>query len=101
MAGNARDLAPFNMAVDSNLRAVQMLLVHPKRDCSVRYLGGDTEDALSLPEGIDPQRSCRPTHLVRGGPKPPVGSVSINVCLWPSLGPSRSRMPVFKRGSSP
>ncbi len=46
-------------------------------------------------------RSRRPTHLAPTGPQPPVGGVSITVCLWPSHGPRRSRMPVFKRGSSP
>lgn len=36
-----------------NLRAVQLLLGHTKMDSTVRYLGVDIEDALSLPEGID------------------------------------------------
>lgn len=36
-----------------NLRAVQLLLGHPKMDSTVRYLGVDIEDALSLSEGID------------------------------------------------
>jgi integrase len=36
-----------------NLRAVQLLLGHTKMDSTVRYLGVDIEDALSLSEGID------------------------------------------------
>jgi hypothetical protein len=33
--------------------AVQLLLGHTKVDSTVRYLGVDIEDALSLSEGID------------------------------------------------
>jgi site-specific recombinase XerC len=36
-----------------NLRAVQLLLGDTKMDSTVRYLGVDIEDALSLAEGID------------------------------------------------
>jgi integrase len=36
-----------------NLRAVQLLLGHTKMDRTVRYLGVDIEDALTLSEGID------------------------------------------------
>nr|WP_229583498.1 hypothetical protein [Paracoccus sp. S-4012] len=36
-----------------NLRAVQLLLGHTKMDSTVRYLGVDIDDALSLSEGID------------------------------------------------
>jgi integrase len=36
-----------------NLRAVQLLLGHTKMDSTVRYLGVDIEDALSLQDGID------------------------------------------------
>ena len=36
-----------------NLRAVQLMLGHTKMDSTVRYLGVDIEDALSLSEGID------------------------------------------------
>jgi site-specific recombinase XerC len=36
-----------------NLRAVQLLLGHTKMDSSVRHLGVDLEDALTLSEGID------------------------------------------------
>jgi len=36
-----------------NLRAVQLFLGHTKMDSTVRYLGVDLDDALSLSEGID------------------------------------------------
>ncbi len=36
-----------------NLRAVQLLLRHTKMDSTVRYLGVDLDDALSISEGID------------------------------------------------
>lgn len=36
-----------------SLRAVQLLLGHPKMDSTVRYLGVDLDDALSPSEGID------------------------------------------------
>lgn len=36
-----------------NLRAVQLLLGHTKMDSTVRYLGVDLDDALSLSEGIE------------------------------------------------
>ncbi|MEM7061402.1 MAG: tyrosine-type recombinase/integrase [Pseudomonadota bacterium] len=36
-----------------NLRAVQILLGHTKIESTVRYLGVDVEDALSLAEGTD------------------------------------------------
>ena len=36
-----------------NLRAVQLLLGHTEMDSTVRYLGVDIEDALTLSEGID------------------------------------------------
>ena len=36
-----------------NLRAVQLLLGHTKMDSTVRYLGVDLEDALTLSEGIE------------------------------------------------
>lgn len=36
-----------------NLRAVQLLLGHTKMDSTVRYLGVDIEDALTLSESID------------------------------------------------
>jgi site-specific recombinase XerC len=37
-----------------NLRAVQLLLGHTKMESTVRYLGVDLNNALSLSEGIDP-----------------------------------------------
>jgi len=36
-----------------NLRAVQLLLGQTKMDSTVRYLGVDLDDALSLSEAID------------------------------------------------
>lgn len=36
-----------------NLRSVQLLLGHTKMDSTVRYLGVDIEDAVSLSKGID------------------------------------------------
>ncbi len=36
-----------------NLRAMQLLLGHSKMDCTVRSLGVELDDALSLSEGID------------------------------------------------
>jgi len=36
-----------------NLRAVQLLLGHTKMDSTVKYLGVDLDDALSLSEGVD------------------------------------------------
>jgi site-specific recombinase XerC len=36
-----------------NLRAVQLLLGHTKVDSTVRYLGVELEDALSISERID------------------------------------------------
>ena len=37
----------------SNLRAVQLLLGHTKVDSTVRYLGVEMEDALSIAERVD------------------------------------------------
>jgi site-specific recombinase XerC len=36
-----------------NLRAVQILLWHTKIESTVRYLGVDVEDALTLAEGTE------------------------------------------------
>ena len=51
-----------------NLRAVQLLLGHIKMDSTVRYLGVDLDDALSLSEGIDLQQNHRPTCHAPVGP---------------------------------
>ena len=36
-----------------NLRAVQLMLGHTKMDSTVRYLGVELDDALTISEGID------------------------------------------------
>ena len=36
-----------------NLRAVQLLLGHTKMDSTVRYLGGEIEDALAISESVE------------------------------------------------
>lgn len=36
-----------------NIRAVQLLLGHTKLDSTVRFLGGEVEDAFAIAEGID------------------------------------------------
>lgn len=36
-----------------NLRAVQLLLGHTKMDSTVRYLGVDLEDALTISESVE------------------------------------------------
>lgn len=36
-----------------NLRAVQLLLGHTKMDSTVRYLGVELEDALTIAEAVD------------------------------------------------
>lgn len=38
---------------DGNLRAVQILLGHTKIESTVRYLGVDVDDALTLAEGTE------------------------------------------------
>ncbi len=73
LAGNIRDLAIFNTAIDSklrgcdlvklkvaeicrktgNLRAGQLLLGHTKMDSTVRYLGAELEDALAIAEAVE------------------------------------------------
>lgn len=45
-------VAPIYMKT-GNLWAVQLLLGHTKMDSTVRYLGVDIEDALTLSEWID------------------------------------------------
>ena len=51
-------LSAANQGVDhlqatGNLRAVQILLGHTKIESTVRYLGVDVEDALTLAEGTE------------------------------------------------
>jgi integrase len=48
-----RTKAAENNRKTSNLRAVQLLLGHTKVDSTLRYLGGELEDALSIAENID------------------------------------------------
>ena len=49
-AGRLRDLALFNPAIDSKLRAVQILLGDSKLESTVRYLGIEVDDALEMAE---------------------------------------------------
>lgn len=49
--GEGRWLIAFTSA--PNLRAVQLLLGHTKVDSTVRYLGIELDDALSIAEKID------------------------------------------------
>ena len=49
-AGRLRDLALFNLAIDSKLRAVQILLGHSKLESTVRYLDIEVDDALEMAE---------------------------------------------------
>ena len=46
-------LASIIFKATGNLRAVQILLGHTKIENTVRYLGVDVEDALTLAEGIE------------------------------------------------
>jgi hypothetical protein len=51
-----RDVALFNLAIDSKLRAcdaVPLLLGHTKLESTVRYLGIEVDDALSIAEQIE------------------------------------------------
>ncbi len=48
-----RTKASIIYKASGNLRAVQILLGHAKIENTVRYLGVDVEDALSLSEGIE------------------------------------------------
>ena len=43
----------YHLQGAGNLRAVQILLGHAKIENTVRYLGVDVEDALTLSEGIE------------------------------------------------
>ena len=47
-----RTKASIIYKASGNLRAVQILLGHAKIENTVRYLGVDVEDALTLSEGI-------------------------------------------------
>jgi len=47
-----RTKASIIYKASDNLRAVQILLGHAKIENTVRYLGVDVEDALTLSEGI-------------------------------------------------
>ena len=51
-AFHAPDQGGADLKEDRNLRAAQLLLGHTKLDSTVRYLGVDIEDALSLSQGI-------------------------------------------------
>jgi integrase len=48
-----RTKAALNYRQTGNLRAVQLLLGHAKVDSTVRYLGVELEDALSIAGRID------------------------------------------------
>lgn len=52
MAKNARELALFNLAIDSKLRGCDLvtLLDHTKLESTVRYLGIEVDDALEISE---------------------------------------------------
>lgn len=50
LAWRTRDLALFNLAIDSKLRAVQLLLGHSKLESTVRYLGIAVEGTLEMAE---------------------------------------------------
>lgn len=52
-----------------NLRAVQLLLGHTKMDSTVRFLGVDIEDALTLSERIDLQQALSTCAFSAGPPK--------------------------------
>ena len=43
----------FGRTLTGNLRAVQILLGHTKLESTVRYLGVDAEDALTLSEATE------------------------------------------------
>lgn len=52
MAKNIRELALFNLAIDSKLRGCDLvtLLDHTKLESTVRYLGIEVDDALEISE---------------------------------------------------
>jgi hypothetical protein len=47
------NVSPAAIKATGNLRAVQILLGHTKIESTVRYLGVDVEDALTLAEGTE------------------------------------------------
>jgi site-specific recombinase XerC len=55
MASSSRVLSVLAQATTErgNLRAVQLLLGHTKIESTVRYLGIEVDDALSIAEQID------------------------------------------------
>jgi hypothetical protein len=48
---SATDAAAYRKT--GNIRAVQLLRGHTKLDSTVRYLGVEVDDALTIAEGID------------------------------------------------
>ena len=59
---------------------MQLLLGHTKMDSTVRYLGVDIEDALSLSDGIDLQPSRRPAPSVPVGPTLTLNDAAASIC---------------------
>ena len=49
----AADQGGADIPKTGNLRAVQLLLGHTKMDSTVRYLGVELEDALTIEEAVD------------------------------------------------
>jgi hypothetical protein len=49
-----------------NLRAVQLLLGHPKLESTVRYLGIEVDDALKIAEQTKVQRLAGTRHMEEG-----------------------------------
>ena len=48
-----RDLALFNLAIDSKLRGCDVVTVRVKIESTVRYLGVEIDDAIEIAEKID------------------------------------------------
>jgi hypothetical protein len=75
-----------------NLRAVQLLLGHTKVDSTVRYLGVELEDALSIAERIDVGR-CQMSGASGVEPfafaNPPIAAWWPDRCLEPLPDPTR------------
>src|SRR5262249_56359612 len=51
--GKSAGFSPLRMRPAGNLRAVQLLLGHTKIESTVRYLGIEVDDALSIAEQVD------------------------------------------------